>query len=89
MEERRISVYRGSTKDYVPVPKITIQGQWLESLGFSIGDKLVVTCEQDRLTIQKREAKYDSEGIGMVAEPNVKYKERGKHANERHKPSVC
>lgn len=63
MEERKLSVYRGSTKDYVPVPKITIQGQWLESLGFSIGDKLAVTCEQDWLTIKKCEAGYGSENI--------------------------
>ena len=76
MEERKLSVYRGSTKDYVPVPKITIQGQWLENLGFSIGDKLVVTCEQDRLTIQKREIAYDSEGIRLVAEPTAQYKGR-------------
>ena len=37
---KKIIGLQGSTKDYVPVPKITIQGQWLESLGFSIGDKL-------------------------------------------------
>ena len=56
MEERKFTVYRGSTKDYVPVPKITIQGQWLESLGFSIGDKLIVKCEQQgKLTIEKIE----------------------------------
>ena len=76
MEERKLTVYRGSTKDYVPVPKITIQGQWLESLGFSIGDKLVVTCEQGRLIIEKPEARYGSKGIGMVAEPAVEYKGR-------------
>ena len=76
MEKRKLSVYRGSTKDYVPVPKITIQGQWLESLGFSIGDKLVVTCKQGTLIIQKLEAEYGSEGIGMVAESAAKYKGR-------------
>ena len=76
MEERKFTVYRGSTKDYVPVPKITIQGQWLESLGFSIGDKLAVTCEQGRLIIEKSEARYESEGIDMVAEPAVENKER-------------
>ena len=76
MEERKLTVYRGSTKDYVPVPKITIQGQWLESLGFSIGDKLVVTCEQGRLIIEKPETRYGSKGIGMVAEPAVEYKGR-------------
>lgn len=76
MGERKLTIYRRSTKDYVPVPKITIQGQWLESLGFSIGDKLVVTCEQGRLIIEKPEARYGSKGIGMVAEPAVEYKGR-------------
>ena len=76
MGERKLTVYKGSTKDYVPVPKITIQGQWLERLGFSIGDKLVVTCEQGRLIIEKPEARYGSKGIGMVAEPAVEYKGR-------------
>ena len=76
MKERKLTVYRGSTKDYVPVPKITIQGRWLESLGFSIGDKLAVTCEQGRLIIEKNEARYESKGIGMAAEPVVEYKER-------------
>ncbi|MCM1233455.1 MAG: hypothetical protein NC489_25340 [Ruminococcus flavefaciens] len=37
MEERKVTVYRGSTKDYSPFPRITLQGQWLDSLGFSIG----------------------------------------------------
>ena len=44
MEERKLSVYRGSTKDYEPIPRITLQGYWLEGLGFSIGDKLNVVC---------------------------------------------
>ena len=53
MEERMMTVYRGSTKDYEPVPKITIQGKWLEKIGFSIGDRLLVVCEENGLTISK------------------------------------
>ena len=53
MEERMMTVYRGSTKDYEPVPKITIQGKWLEKMGFSIGDRLLVVCEENGLTISK------------------------------------
>ncbi|MCM1064700.1 MAG: type I toxin-antitoxin system SymE family toxin [Eubacterium sp.] len=49
MEERKVTVYRGSTKDYAPVPRITLQGQWLDSLGFSIGDRLTVGCERGRI----------------------------------------
>ena len=57
MEERKITVYKGSTKDYTPVPRITIQGQWLDDIGFSIGDKLTVKCEQGRLTIERKMVK--------------------------------
>ena len=53
MKERNMTVYRGSTKDYEPVPKITIQGKWLDELGFCIGDKLTVTCKEGELVIVK------------------------------------
>ena len=53
MAERKMTVYRGSTKDYEPVPKITIQGKWLDELGFCIGDKLTVTCREGELVIVK------------------------------------
>lgn len=53
MEERMMTVYRGRTKDYEPVPKITIQGKWLEKIGFSIGDRLLVVCKENGLTISK------------------------------------
>lgn len=53
MEERKVTVYRGSTKDYSPFPRITLQGQWLDSLGFSIGDRLTVGCERGRIIIEK------------------------------------
>ena len=53
MEERKLSVYKGSTKDYEPIPRITLQGHWLEVLGFSIGDKLNVICREGELIISK------------------------------------
>ena len=53
MAERKMTVYRGSTKDYEPVPKITIQGKWLDELGFGIGDKLTVICREGELVIVK------------------------------------
>lgn len=53
MEERKLSVYKGSTKDYEPIPRITLQGHWLEELGFSIGDKLNVICREGELIISK------------------------------------
>ena len=73
MVERKVTVYKGSTKDHTPVPRITLQGQWLGSIGFSIGDRLTVKCEQGRLTIEKSGPEAENIEIGMVAEIAVKY----------------
>ena len=53
MEQRTITIYRGSGKNYTPIPQIIIQGQWLQKLGFSIGDKVTIDYQQDRLVIAK------------------------------------
>ena len=50
---RRLTVYKGSTKDYEPIPRISLQAQWLEGLGFFIGDKLTIICQQGELIILK------------------------------------
>lgn len=78
MAERKITVYRGSTKDYEPVPRISLQGQWLEGIGFSIGDRLTVKCEQGRITIEKNEEGSENIEIGMVAEVAVRHRGRDK-----------
>jgi len=57
MEERmgtkELTVYRGSTKSYSPIPKIILQGHWLRDLGFSIGDKVVISYQQDKVIIER------------------------------------
>ena len=73
---KKITVYKGSTKDHTPVPRITLQGQWLDSIGFSIGERLTVKCEPGRLTIEKSEVETENIEIGMVAEMAVKYNGR-------------
>ena len=40
-------------KDYSYISKIILQGKRLESLGFSIGDKVIVDCQPDRIVIEK------------------------------------
>ncbi len=45
-----ISSSSGHTKD---VPFIRLNGLWLEDLGFHIGDKVSVHCENDKLVITK------------------------------------
>ena len=76
MVERKITVYKGSTKDHTPVPRITLQGQWLDSIGFSIGDRLTVKCEPGRLTIEKSEIEVENIEIGTLAELAIKYNGR-------------
>ena len=57
MQARRLKVYKSTTKDYVPIPRISLQGQWLEELGFSIGDRLTIVSRQDELIIAKANGK--------------------------------
>lgn len=73
MKKKRIKVCKGSTKDYTPVPKITMQGQWLNGLGFSIGDSLDVAYEEERIVILKHTEGGVAGNNGMVAEPALKY----------------
>lgn len=54
MEKRKLTVYAGSGNKYAYVPQIILQGKWLEAIGFSIGDKVTVNCEPDRIVIEKR-----------------------------------
>lgn len=52
-EYRRLTVIEQSGYKYKPTPAIRIQGAWLTELGFEMGDKVVVKCEDGRLTITK------------------------------------
>ena len=76
MARRQIKVYKGSTKKYAPVPKITLQGHWIKELGFSIGDRLTVTCDENQINIFKCTDDHTIEKSGMVAEQAGKYGRR-------------
>ena len=54
MDKRNLTVYAGSGNKYTYVPQIILQGRWLEAIGFSIGDKITVDCEPDRIVIEKK-----------------------------------
>lgn len=53
MENRKLTVYSGTTRGYNLIPKIILQGHWLSDLGFSIGDKVAVSCQQDKIIIER------------------------------------
>ena len=69
MKERKLKMYSGSGKNYTHYPQIIIQGKWLRSLGYFIGDKVTVTQDGNRLIIEKYEDGHGAdEEAAMVAE---------------------
>lgn len=69
MKAKTLKVYHGSGRNYTSIPQIILQGKWLDKLGFSIGDKITVTCNDNKLTIM-RDADMQS-GKGVELEGNV------------------
>ncbi|PCJ97585.1 MAG: hypothetical protein COA50_03855 [Flavobacteriaceae bacterium] len=47
--------FRKRAWDTTPVPEIKLQGKWLAALGFRIGDEVVVTEEENKLTICRKD----------------------------------
>lgn len=52
-EYREMKVYEQSGYNYQNTPTIVLKGKWLQELGFSMGEKVSVKCEDGRLTITK------------------------------------
>ena len=61
MEERKLTVRYGCGVFKNAPPQILLQGKWLERAGFSIGDKITVSCQMGQLIITKDEPEADSE----------------------------
>ncbi len=75
MQKRNSTVYNYSPytvgKLYPARPQIIMQGRWLEELGFLIGEKVTLSCEEGRIVIEKASAFTNAPqnmGEGMVAE---------------------
>ena len=43
---------RYTGRRYSEVPKIQMEGKWLEAISFSSGDKLIVDYEEDKIIIR-------------------------------------
>ena len=54
-EQRGGSRMYGST--YVEIPALTLKGKWMEKLGFGIGTKVAVECQEGKLVIVAVECK--------------------------------
>lgn len=61
MEQRKLTVYEGRGKQYAPIPQIVLQGKWLEQMGYNIGDKIVVDCQPEKITIRKMQTEQEQE----------------------------
>jgi len=52
---REMKVYEQSGYKYQNTPTIVLKGKWLQELGFTMGENIVVKCEDGKLTIVKAE----------------------------------
>ena len=52
-KNRKLTVYKKTNSHYRGIPQIRLEGDWLQSMGFSIGDNIQVSCEENRLVISK------------------------------------
>lgn len=50
-KNRSMKVYGQSGYRYKETPAIMLKGQWLQELGFEIGDYISVSCEKGKLII--------------------------------------
>lgn len=57
--KRQLTIYKtgnlkrvGWNHQYVEVPQIKFQGRWLESIGFTAGKKIELTCQENEIVIR-------------------------------------
>lgn len=74
MQAKGLKIYKGSGRNYTPIPQIIIQGKWLRPLGFFVGDKVMVTQEGNRLIVEKcKDGHGAEEEAAIAAEPICRY----------------
>ncbi len=82
METRKLTVYWGSTRAYNPIPKIILQGHWLSDLGFAIGDKVALSCQKDKVIIER--ITDEPEHLAQGNRPATGRCQRKENTNGRH-----
>lgn len=68
---RNIKVISQNGCNYKPTPTIILKGQWLNEIGFEIGNQIKVECENGKLVIsldRERMEMLDAERAFMEAE---------------------
>ena len=46
-----------------------LQGNWLQEFGFFVGDRVTITCQNNKLIIENS----GEAAVNMVAEPGMEY----------------
>lgn len=91
-DERELKVYAQSGYNYKSVPTIRLMGQWLEAVGFHIGDPVLVRCEDGRLIITPDTARaelIDAEKAFMEKETKKLHERFLKEKKELHAQFVA
>ena len=68
---RNIKVISQSGRNYKPTPTVILKGQWMNEMGFEIGDQIKVECENGKLVIsldRERMEMLDAEKVFMEEE---------------------
>ena len=68
-EKREVRIYNGRGSNYGK-PLLMLQGNWLQELGFLVGDRVTITCQNNRLVIENA----GETTVHMVAEPGMEYR---------------
>lgn len=68
-EKREVRIYNGRGNNYGK-PLLMLQGNWLQEMGFSVGDRVTITCQNNKLVIENAGV---TAAVHMVAEPGVNY----------------
>lgn len=66
--KREVRIYNGRGSNYGK-PLLMLQGNWLQEMGFSVGDRVTITCQNNKLVIENA----GGAAVHMVAEPGVNY----------------
>ena len=68
-EKREIRIYNGRGSNYGK-PLLMLQGNWLQEFGFMVGDRVTITCQNNKLVIENAG---EAAAVHMVAEPGMEY----------------
>ncbi len=68
-EKREVRIYNGRISNYGK-PLLILQGKWLQEFGFMVGNKVTITCQNNKLVIENAG---EAAAVHMVAEPGMEY----------------